>query len=457
MDRFRDYLDKASFLSVQLWNIFKVLYAIALFTSFLWVFFYSLIVGVAPPVVNKTLFMYLTLYFPLSFIIFFFFLLILFFLLLLKPESCSDVIVEPRGYGIWVSLMFSLLLLAITATVVYKSEISQSFLRIWTLYFIALSLSLLFSISNSFEKLTLENFIRSIKKVIVSIKNPNVGSNLKLDEDLKRNLCCLIAMFFKASSLVFLVVGEMAFSLFVYLSRERNMKVSVVLILIFVIFFLIHLLLPMVFLRLAQLHYTENERKLEKNIKKQNYIYVREALAFIFVFFLTSLLLTFTNVVAFPFYLSGLGFREALLFKNEEEKSEKIFLLWRLSNWIAYQKLSEVKEKKGIYIREIPSTAYVKIIPTPFLELPPQPSSSSSSQQRANSQPSKSQRTSGSGHQNQIPAQKRLKGPQGRWEKQLHRNLSSHRKKTSEQAESEKKRQSKTYTGRQPDTAGQRE
>ena len=58
------------------WDIVKILYGFSILITGLWVFVYSLFVGVAPPVIDKDLFIYLFFYLPLTIFIFFFFLVL---------------------------------------------------------------------------------------------------------------------------------------------------------------------------------------------------------------------------------------------------------------------------------------------------------------------------------------------------------------------------------------------
>ncbi len=79
-------------------------------------------------------------------------------------------------------------------------------------------------------------------------------------------------------------------------------------------------------------------------------------------------------------------------------------------------------------------------------------------QRKASSQSSGSQKISKGGRRSQIQAERGQKDLQGKQERGDQNSLSSRRRKTSESAGSgEKRRQSRTYTRHQSDTAGQRE
>ena len=139
---------------------------------------------------------------------------------------------------------------------------------------------------------------------------------------------------------------------------------------------------------------------------------------------------------------------------NSKQTDKNVTILWRLGNRLIYKlsngTLKEVSEDKvEVTFKNnplLPDLLY-------FLSL-----SQSSRQQKANSQSSGSQKTSKGGRRSQIQAERGQKGLQGKQEKGDQRSLSSRRRKTSESAGSgEKRRQSKTYTRRQPDTVGQRE
>jgi len=170
---------------------------------------------------------------------------------------------------------------------------------------------------------------------------------------------------------------------------------------------------------------------------------------FIYIFF--SIL--FPLLLPVPLRISGLGYECAKIYSLDTPPRDVLILL---------NSENQVFFKDGNKTVEVPISRIKRIIY--YLDKAPeecaksQTSSQTSHQQKANSQSSGSQKTSKGGHQSQIQAERGQKGLQGKQERGDQRSLSSHRRKTSESAGSgEKRRQSKTYTRRQPDTAGQRE
>jgi len=187
--------------------------------------------------------------------------------------------------------------------------------------------------------------------------------------------------------------------------------------------------------------------------------------------------------ISLPLQTIGLGHRYGDIYLNDGKVLWQKLIIWNLSDifveddyeYVAVPFNEQKAKGVGFYriirkkinvVTRIPSSSIRRLVlyplnfkpnyphpivyPLPAFPLPPQ--------QKANSQSSESQKTSKGGRRSQIQAERGQKGLQGKRETRDQRSLSSHRRKTSESAGSgEKRRQSKTYTRRQPDTAGQQE
>jgi hypothetical protein len=125
------------------------------------------------------------------------------------------------------------------------------------------------------------------------------------------------------------------------------------------------------------------------------------------------------EILPIPIRTSGFGYICAEIYlKSRGDKFIQRLLLWNSKSGVIY--------KEGNKTMEIPMSEIDHIIL--HFELDPQncrsvePSSQSFPQRKANTQSLELRQTSKSGQQNQTPAQKHLKGPQGKQEKQALHN-----------------------------------
>jgi len=409
-------------------NSLKVLYIFSILVSGLWIFIYSLFIGVSPPILDKNLLLYLFLYLPLTISVFFMFLILSFFLIK-KSENCPNVGFQSSKF----SRLFYILSIISPGCFVLQTELTGE------ISVLSIFLSILFV----FPALLSLAVWCELKK-----------SNLNQE---KLGIKCFFGIFSRAFGFVIFVGGQLYFSLFLYIlgSNVEN------LIIVYILITIVNILIVLTF------------RSFVKDILNPKISFIdslKNHLIEYGILVLLVIILVGKYIIPFPFYLSKSGFVKAKFFEKGRSQPTEIFLLWRTSNWIVYKVITKKKVKKkgkeiekeilseDVFMKALSNDDYIEFIPAPLSKLYELFSSSNSSQQKANSQSSGSQKTSKGGHQSQIQAERGQKGLQGKRETRDQHSLSSHRRKTSESAGSgEKRRQSKTYTRRQPDTVGQRE